>query len=330
MYSILENFNLLDKNFEKNFELEIKHLFEEKLNQESNLRLKHLTEMEEANLKRIEAKDLIVNRQVNEINKFDKDYEAKLLKYIELSSETYVNLLKDKFNNFFANLDASNLVYNSNNKLVKIIYKRKENSDTNDDSKSVKSDVLSKSSSNYVESPLFYVSKQTYGLFNKVKVHFYHTCVIKDYYLTEIKDLIFNYHNAARETKTKLSNNTNTNTNNTSIKEDLSVSEMFKQSEKFGENIFALVNLFKIKDNKVLHLIESLNNIESQTIKELYYENFITFFERIEKLSKRNLLPNEYDIFTNKFFTLKNIDLIFNVYCKDFSAEQLDLNKRKN
>jgi hypothetical protein len=105
------------------------------------------------------------------------------------------------------------------------------------------------------------------------------------------------------------------------------VSEIFKQSEKFGENIFALVNLFKLQDNKVIHLIESLNNIESQAVKELYYENFFKFYEKVENLSKNKILPNEYDIFTNKFFSLKNIDLIFNIYCKDFIAEQLDLNK---
>lgn len=81
--------------------------------------------MQEANLKRLQL-DLIVNRHIDEINKFTKQSEEKLIKLISIKRDVYLQNLENIFQEFFENIKSSDLIYNSENKLVQINFKKAE------------------------------------------------------------------------------------------------------------------------------------------------------------------------------------------------------------
>lgn len=104
----------------------MKDLAKLRIKEDEDLRIKQEKEMQEANLKKLQL-DLIVNRHIDEINKLNKQSEEKLIKLISIKRDVYLQNLENIFQDFFENIKSSDLIYNSENKLVQINFKRVEN-----------------------------------------------------------------------------------------------------------------------------------------------------------------------------------------------------------
>jgi len=107
----------------KSFEQDIEDLAYLRKKEDEELRIKQEKEMQEANLKRLQL-DLIVNRHIEEINKFNCQSEEKLIKLISLKRDNYLQNLENIFQEFYENIKSTDLIYNSENKLVQIKYKK--------------------------------------------------------------------------------------------------------------------------------------------------------------------------------------------------------------
>jgi len=107
----------------KLFEQDIEELAKLRIKEDEELRIKQEKEMQEANLKRLQL-DLIVNRHINEINKFNRQSEEKLIKLISVKRDSYLQNVESIFQEFFENIKSSDLIYNTENKLVQINFKK--------------------------------------------------------------------------------------------------------------------------------------------------------------------------------------------------------------
>lgn len=126
-FAILNYFNYKKKliNLLKTFDDDIEQLSSEIIKDDEELRIKQEKEMQDANLKRLQL-DLIVNRHIDEINKFNNQSEEKLIKLIAIKRETYLQNLENIFQEFFENIRSNNIIYNSENKLIQIKLKKAE------------------------------------------------------------------------------------------------------------------------------------------------------------------------------------------------------------
>jgi hypothetical protein len=81
--------------------------------------------MQEANLKRLQL-DLIVNRHIDEINKFNRQSENKLIKLIAVKRDLNMQNIENIFQEFYEIIGSNNLVYNNENKIIKIKFNKNE------------------------------------------------------------------------------------------------------------------------------------------------------------------------------------------------------------
>ena len=95
------------------------------IKEDEELRSKQEKEMQEANLKRLQL-DLIVNRHIDEINKFNYHSENKLIKFIALKKDVNLQNIENIFQEFYEIIGSNNLVYNNENKIIKIKFNRNE------------------------------------------------------------------------------------------------------------------------------------------------------------------------------------------------------------
>ncbi len=124
---MLNYFNNKKKFYElfKIYDQEIEEFSILRNKEDEELRIKQEREMQEANLKRLQL-DLIVNRHIDEITKFNYQSEEKLIKLISIKRDNFLQNLENIFQEFFENIKSTDLIYNSENKLVQIKFKKYE------------------------------------------------------------------------------------------------------------------------------------------------------------------------------------------------------------
>lgn len=116
--------------------------------------------------------------------------------------------------------------------------------------------------------------------------------------------------------------------------EEISIDEIYKNSDIFGEQIFGFVNFFTFKkeDKKIIHLVDGFNINELTIVnqnnyfqKEFYFENFSRFFKKIESNCNKGEIPHDFDIFTTKHSNSKSFDLILNIFTSREKLNETDL-----
>jgi len=279
--------------------------------------------------------DLIVNRHINELNKFIKDHEEKLIEFRANWKEKFLKSIEQAFQNFIENLDPSLMIYNSDNKLIQIKYQENSNSgyiknnlnssvsrsnsifSSQDcsDARSVKSSKSTekKINDNYNKitenSGLIFTQKINFGLFNKNKLNF---CFFKvsEHIDNDMKNIFIKYvnhlHNMNNSNNLKKINSIGEN-------EEYTINCILKSCDNFGENIFAMVNFFSFdnSENKILHSFEQLNSGTSKIQNELFFESFAKFFHKIENQCKKQNFPFEFDIL---FFEIVVINILYIIF----------------
>jgi hypothetical protein len=282
--------------------------------------------MQEANIKNLQL-DLIVNRHISEINQFSKEYEDKLISFINNIRDTFIKTVELSFQNFTESVDTSLMIYNSDNKLIQIKLKRNEIFPNNisimkdSDSKSVVSNksgggekkqsksttITSISGGNEGKSILFH-HKINFGLCNRTKINFY-LFGVKDLVENDFKNIFPNHH---------------LNTGNKLDIEDYTINDILKSSEHFGENIYTLVNFFTFdkSENKVIHLLDSLNSFTGKIHNELFFDSITKIFKKIEIKCKSGAYPFKFDIFTTKHTNMQGFDLMLNIFYYDSLSVQ--------
>lgn len=202
-----------------------------------------------------------------------------------------------------------------------------------------------------------YLQKLNLGIFNKKKVYIQYTAV-KDNIENEIKKVIKMFRYFGKSSKSLLSNKNNA-TNNTNLQnnsnninnnvnnfnnlksyfndEECLIDEIYKKSEVFGENIFAMVNFFTYNrdDKKIIHMLDGLNIADLLVTqndnfqKEYFFENFSRFFRKIETYCNRGEIPHDFDIFTTKHSNSKSFDILINIFTKKETLNESDLESCK-
>lgn len=177
------------------------------------------------------------------------------------------------------------------------------------------------------------------GIFNKNKVYIQYTSV-KSALESEIKKVIKTFKNFGKSTLNSNqngNNNTNSNINNLNNyfveDETISIDEIYKKSEIFGENIVAMVNFFNYnkEEKNIEHIIDGLNIIDliinenNSFQKEFYFENFSRFFKKIENYCNKGEIPHEFDIFTTKHSNSNSFDVLLNIFIKKERLNESDL-----
>jgi hypothetical protein len=151
---------------------------------ETELRNKQFKEMEEANMKGHQL-DNIVNRHIIELTKFSKENEEDLLKILDQQRDIYLKSIEDCFQKFFDSIDSSHIIYNSENKLIKLMLKENE--------LVIKNNFLDKNKQKQQEvkkqEEILYHSKLNFGVFNKIRLNIFY-CVVKDHINNDIKKLV--------------------------------------------------------------------------------------------------------------------------------------------
>ena len=260
--------------------------------EEIELRNKQEREMQEANLKNLQL-DLIVNRHINEINKFSKDYQINLIELLDSIRDNFVKSIETSYQEFFENIDSHNLIYNSENKLIQL---------------SIKRDNLSSltEKSGEISSP-FYKEIVKFGIFNRFRLNLY-------------------FYNLKDYTDSNFKNHLHRNNEN----EDNTLNDIYKLDQSFGEHNIALLNFFTYDkgEERIIHLIDSLNSYNNKVHSELFFESFLKFFNKIEKHLQKEVYPFNNDIFVTKHSNFI-YDIILNIYKQDESQPE-DLNTSNN
>ncbi len=159
---------------------------------------------------------------------------------------------------------------------------------------------------------------------------------------SELKKIIKSFKYFGRNI-TKLSSNPNNYNNNNSNfsginnhfteDENIPIDEIYKKSDIFGENVFAMVNFFTYnkEEKKIDHFIDGLNfvdlivNDNNGFQKEYYFENFSRFFKKIENYCNKGEIPHEFDIFTTKHTNSKSFDVLINIFTQKERLNESDL-----
>jgi len=183
--------------------------------------------MQEANLKGHQLENIVI-RHIAELNKFSKENEEQFLEIIERQREVYFKGIDDAFQNFFDNIDSSQIIYNSENKLIRL--KLKENELV------IKNNFLDKNKAIFVDKnikkhdEIFHHSKLNFGVFNKIRLNIFY-CSVKDHINNDIKKLVMPIIN-----KHKTENN-----------DDFSLNDIFRTDENFSDLVFGKIYYNKYK-----------------------------------------------------------------------------------
>jgi len=362
---IIKFYNQSDKlkEFRKSFIENFENFLKRKQSDENVLRSKQEKEMQEANLKNLQL-ELIVNRHITELNKFSREYKEKYTVFKNEWKDNYLKTIEDSFQNFFENLDQASIIYNKDNKIVHIKFNplvQKNSLSFNNslldvtDRKSVKSVKSTKSNelkkadsktnfsvnlSDIKDKNLIFHQRINFGLFNKNKLNLY-TVKVNDHIENNIKQIYSEF--IFKDLKNKFgavsnTNNMNNNViNSTNDTEEMSINDILRYSDTFGENILAMMNFFTYDkaEAKIVHLFESLNqnvNVTSQSQfeNELFFNNFIKTFNILEDKCSKGILPSEFDFFITNHEGLQSLDVLINIFVSKDKLNEDDLLSGKN
>lgn len=326
-FAIIKFFKKFDQilEFEKTVANNYNQLLIQKEKDENELRSKQEKEMQEANIKNLQL-DLIVNRHIGELDKFLKEYEGKIINFKHNCRENFLKVIEQSFQQFIENIDPGLIIYNSDNKLIQIKNKAVGGSTTidNSDTKSVKSTKSDKKNSVSLPNTddVFFTHKINFGIFNKNRLNFYFFKV-NDYIDNDLKIKFAQYYRTIH----LIQANSKVSTDN----EDVTLNDILKSSDNFGENVFAMINFFTFNktEAKIVHMFDSLKDVTNKIQNELFYDTIAKFFTKIENQCKKGNLPYEFDIFTTKHTALQSFDVLFNIFLKKETHSEFDLNTGK-
>jgi hypothetical protein len=348
------------KCFRENFE----NFLKKKESEENELRSKQEKEMQEANLKNLQL-ELIVNRHISELNKFSREYKEKYTLFKIEWKDNYLRTIEDSFQNFFESLDQASIIYNRDNKIVQIKFNPlvqknslsfnnsfldKTDKKSGKSVKSTKSNELKKADSKtnfsvnlsaIKDKNLIFHQRINFGLFNKNRLNLY-TIKVNDHIENNIKqiysELIFkdlkNKFGAALNSNNMINNVINSTQNDS---EEMSINDILRYSDTFGENILAMMNFFTYDkaEMKIVHLLESLDqNVNvtslSQFENELFFDNFMKTFNILEEKCSKGILPSEFDFFITNHEGIQSFDILINIFVSKEKLNEDDLLSGKN
>ena len=177
------------------------------------------------------------------MDNFDKNVLEMTKKY----KNDFIFQIGQSFQEFNEKIESNQLVYNSENKLIKLkLSKNVERKSLVNESESYE---IVKNKIKFINETLFYFPKINIGGFHKTNLNLFIYIsdeIIKNNFRKLFRVYEINFHKNVNKTR------------NENFIDDTTINDIYKQDENFGDSLISLINFFTYdkEEDKITHLIQ--------------------------------------------------------------------------